>query len=651
MALRVFVAMPFKVMDGVDFNGVYAAFIRPGLTDAGFDVFRADDEMRAGNIRADMFQELLMADLVVADVSTHNPNVWYELGVRHALRSGGVMLIRCRDEDSPFDIYTDRKLFYHVKDGKPDPEFLVADKDNLATMARETVERHPFRKVSPVYHHLPCLREPEWRSLLIREKGALQARFETWDRLLATACRKKRPGDILVLGGEAPVQALRLEAVKKAGQALMKLGQYEFAMEQVETVLGLNPEDLESRHAKGIILGRMGLHEEAAEWLKRVAGDEPECAETLALVGRVEKDAWTAAWRVEGNDIPTLIEDAKENAYLLDEAIDAYESGFRKDPSHYYSGINAFALLHLRNRLMDRDGDGDKLYAMEGGLRWAIHCDLKKETMTDKNYWARTTLGDLELLAGDKTTMIAAYQRALAVAKGDWFSVDSTFQQLKLYRDLGVRPDQVGAAMALVEKTLSKLSSPVQQGQVFLFSGHMIDAPDRIESRFPPEKEAAAKTAIATILDNLNAGPGDLGLCGGACGGDLLFAEACLALEKKVKLQVRIPFKAPEFLKNSVTFAGEAWRIRFQDVINDTGTELLIMPQELGDLPRAMNPYARNNLWQLYTAMSMGAGNIHFICLWDRKPGDGMGGTQHMHDEVEKRAGNGRIHIIDINTL
>ncbi|MEI2421983.1 hypothetical protein V6O07_17025, partial [Arthrospira platensis SPKY2] len=80
MAQHVFVAMPFGCKEGIDFDAVYHELIRPALEGAGFVVFRADEETRAGDIRADMFQELLVADLVVAELTLDNPNVWYELG-------------------------------------------------------------------------------------------------------------------------------------------------------------------------------------------------------------------------------------------------------------------------------------------------------------------------------------------------------------------------------------------------------------------------------------------------------------------------------------------------------------------------------------------------------------------------------------------
>src|ERR1700682_1061931 len=107
MPYHVFVAMPFGVKEGIDFNRVYNDLIKSSLEAAGFEVFRADEEQRAGNIRIDMFQELLLADLVVVDLSIDNPNVWYELGVRHALRARGVIPIACRQGPMPFDVYTD----------------------------------------------------------------------------------------------------------------------------------------------------------------------------------------------------------------------------------------------------------------------------------------------------------------------------------------------------------------------------------------------------------------------------------------------------------------------------------------------------------------------------------------------------------------
>src|ERR1700684_750718 len=103
--------------------------------------------------------------------------------------------------------------------------------------------------------------------------------------------------------------------------------------------------------------------------------------------------------------------------------------------------------------------------------------------------------------------------------------------------------------------------SPQAPRKVVLFSGHMIDAPGRAKPRFPPDKEPIAAEAIADALAGLDVGPQDLCICGGACGGDLLFAEAALA--RSALLEIYIPFEEPTFLEKSVDFAKKDWRARF----------------------------------------------------------------------------------------
>lgn len=187
----------------------------------------------------------------------------------------------------------------------------------------------------------------------------------------------------------------------------------------------------------------------------------------------------------------------------------------------------------------------------------------------------------------------------------------------------------------------------VKPRKVILFSGHMIDKPGRKSPRFPPEIEHLVKKEIDKFIELLDVGSPDLALCGGACGGDLIFAE--LSLKRKVQLEIRIPFNEPKFLEHSVNFAGEQWTKRFYEVKQNPNSKLLVMPDELGPLPQNINPYERNNLWQLQSALKMDSKKVNFLCLWDKKGGDGPGGTEHMYREVEKNGG--KIFIIDIKKL
>ena len=646
--MHVFVAMPYGMKEEIDFNKVYSDLIKPALIYEGYEVFRADEEQAAGNIRTDMFQELLLADLVIADLSIDNPNVWYELGVRHALRARGVILIKSKRDYMPFDIYTDRTLTYHLKDGVPDPEYLVKDMDNLRAMSRSTLSSWHGRKISPVYNLLRYLKEPDWKSLKIEEANEFWEKQDSWEYYIELARKGQKPGDILVLADEAPIQALRVEAYKTAGKALLQLGQFNLALEQIEKSLTIDPEDVEALQQKGILLNYMGDYDAAKGWLESITERCPNTVNTWALIGDIEKDLWLKSWRGSNKTTEEMAKDAAYEDSLLHEAIEPYIKAFTLDPSHYYSGINALFLLNLLQHLTPSDADQDaRQKLVEGGVRWALKSALS-EGHSSKDFSVRVSFAHFQLLTNG-TQVEKAYKDAVASADKDWFAIDLATQQLLILRDLSFRPTQVSAAIQVLDRAKQKLGleKRLQPRFVFLFSGHMIDEPDRKEPRFPAEMEQIASNAISSKLDELGAGQNDLALCGGACGGDLLFAQSCV--QRGLKLELRIPLKEPEFLQRSVTYAGDVWRDRYYKVRKNPNTMLYVQPDELHATPIGTDVFSRNNLWQLYTALSWTSERVHFISLWNLKAGDGPGGTKHMRDEVLKHFG--QVHILDTNKI
>jgi hypothetical protein len=181
-------------------------------------------------------------------------------------------------------------------------------------------------------------------------------------------------------------------------------------------------------------------------------------------------------------------------------------------------------------------------------------------------------------------------------------------------------------------------TSQDQAQQVAVFSGHMIDAPGREKPRFPPDKEPAAARAITRAVSDIDLGQGDIAICGGACGGDLLFAEAALA--SGARLELFIPFDEITFLEKSVDFADRDWRARYFAV--KTAAVFHIAPNELGPLQEGEDAYERNNRWMLESALGFGSEKVEFVCLWDGEGGDGPGGTRHMMDAVRNQGGRTR---------
>jgi len=644
MSLHAFVAMPYKIKEGINFDKVYRDLIYPALYSAGFHVFRADDEKGSGDIRKDMFQELLLADIVIADISIDNPNVWYELGVRHALRATGIIHIKCKGKKVPFDICSDRTLSYSINaNGEPDTSHLENDKKELAEFVNNTRQKMRYEKTSPIYNLLNNLKEPGWRELRTQN---FQKYYQELDDNIESARIRQKAANILVYSEEASNQSLKLEIYSRAANALRDMGQYKFALEQVKKALEIDPKDIENLRMQCILLGRLGETDSAKLKLNRIIKEHPNDAESRALLGRIEKDSWIASWRHKDKTSDEMFADAIDEEDLLRDAINAYKKGFILDPGHYYSGINALTLKQLLCHLTKIDNDTEKNELM-GGVRWSIKCAIDKNS---KDYWAVVSLADLEILTGDRVTVLKQYKRAIKKSKQNWFNLDSAKQQLLILKDLKFRPELVDSVLDLFNHAINQLNPPQKEKEpnnVFLFSGHMIDHPERKEPRFPKEKENNAVRKIKQALDNMMPLPGDIALCGGACGGDIIFAELCLDLG--MNLEIRLPFDEPEFIKKSVRFAGENWVNRFLKIKSHKNTSIMIMPNELAPIPKNIDPYSRNNLWQLFTALAWGLDKVNFICLWNQRSGDGPGGTAHMYDTVCQYSG--KVKIIDPGDL
>src|SRR5207248_4445548 len=118
----------------------------------------------------------------------------------------------------------------------------------------------------------------------------------------------------------------------------------------------------------------------------------------------------------------------------------------------------------------------------------------------------------------------------------------------------------------------------------------------RVRSSKGEPPAARIRAALAAV----GAGAGDLGLCGGAAGGDLLFAEACL--DRGMRIELHLARSENEFLAESVTFADpdRRWERSFAQVTENPGSTVLVMPEELGLAPAGVSIHDRCNRWILY---------------------------------------------------
>jgi len=121
-ALRptVFVVMPYGVKPDpvtrleIDFDDVWETAFRPAAERAGVEPIRADEERLGGFVHLAMFERLLLAEIVLADLTLASPNVMYELGIRHATRPRATISVFARVGHLPFDLSPIRAIPYRL---------------------------------------------------------------------------------------------------------------------------------------------------------------------------------------------------------------------------------------------------------------------------------------------------------------------------------------------------------------------------------------------------------------------------------------------------------------------------------------------------------------------------------------------------------
>jgi len=159
--VRAFVIRGSGQEAGIDFERVHEELIGPALAEVGIDDAGTGEIVEAGNVHEDTFRELYLADIAVADVSAHNASVFYELGIRHAVRPRSTVLISARTGEIPLDLGTGRYLRY-------DPDSPRASLPQLAQVLRETLATE--RADSPVYGLLPGIAPDPYTSLSDRPR-------------------------------------------------------------------------------------------------------------------------------------------------------------------------------------------------------------------------------------------------------------------------------------------------------------------------------------------------------------------------------------------------------------------------------------------------------------------------------------------------
>lgn len=143
----------------IDLDATYKKIIRPAVESAGCKCIRADEIVESGIIDRSMYALLYYADIVIADISTFNPNAIYELGVRHALRPYSTIIIKEDEGKIPFDIGHDRIISYkHLGNEISEAEAKKCI-PQLRTLIQSVINEP--KTDSPLYSYIYQIKKPE----------------------------------------------------------------------------------------------------------------------------------------------------------------------------------------------------------------------------------------------------------------------------------------------------------------------------------------------------------------------------------------------------------------------------------------------------------------------------------------------------------
>jgi len=142
----------------IDLDETYKKIIKPAVNASGYKSVRADEISDSGIIDKSMFALLINAELVIADITTYNPNAIYELGVRHAVRPFSTIIIKEEDGHIPFDFNHNRTLNYKHLGSEISPTEVKRCVRELKEMIR-TVTESPLVD-SPMYTYIPKITRP-----------------------------------------------------------------------------------------------------------------------------------------------------------------------------------------------------------------------------------------------------------------------------------------------------------------------------------------------------------------------------------------------------------------------------------------------------------------------------------------------------------
>lgn len=321
----------------VDFDRLWDAAFRPAIEALGYEPIRADADTGPVIVK-DMLNRLRHADLVIADITIPNGNVYYEIGIRHAIKERGSILIAADGSKSLFDLSPFLSLRYPFNSGEISDDEAALIRTKLTTGLKALAgSRTPF-------YDLTADTVEQAFDGAANETAALQAKLLEVRLTPDPAKQKQLAAELTTeyLALTAKRLDLAIDLVLTVRDIIDWPAMLSFLQQLPQDVQ--NNETIQEQHC--LALSGVGEHAKAISRLLQL----PPSPERLGMIGGRYKRLYREEYqrRVSGQTAASV----NERKFLTN-AIDAYERGMMLDLNDYYCASNLPALLHLRGTKKD----------------------------------------------------------------------------------------------------------------------------------------------------------------------------------------------------------------------------------------------------------------------------------------------------------
>lgn len=308
----------------MDLDQTYKYIIKPVAEECGYRCVRADEIKHSSIIDRSMYGLLLSADLVIADISTYNPNAIYELGVRHGVKPYHTIILKEKEGNMPFDLSHTNMLNYSY--GCREENLSIKESDRCKTELKQIILSIQNNNItdSPFYEYIKSVEPPKMSEDELNM--IITSMAEEDDVLFAIVEKAKSLRKNGKFSQAASYWKSASEKMPSEPYYIQQLALCTYKSQQPSKMLALNNALIE--------INKLLSKEDSIK-------NDPE---TLGIAGAIYKNMY-----LEIKDIA-----------MLDKAIEYYGKGFniRKD---YYNGENYALCLNIK--ASQEDDVDEKIYS------------------------------------------------------------------------------------------------------------------------------------------------------------------------------------------------------------------------------------------------------------------------------------------------